>query len=51
MTDRDTTHEWICVECAVTFKGRENARGEIMATNAPPSGEQRECVCTECDDD
>ena len=45
---RNTTHEYRCIECGVTFKGRANARGEVRATNAPPSGEQRTCVCVTC---
>lgn len=45
---RNTTHEYRCVECGVTFKGRANARGDVLASNAAPSGEQRECVCATC---
>jgi hypothetical protein len=41
---RNTTHEYRCLVCGLTFKGRETARG-IIASDAPPSGETRECVC------
>jgi hypothetical protein len=46
---RDTTHEYVCGQCGVAFKGRANARGEVVASNAAPSGEARTCVCLNCE--
>jgi len=44
---RDTTHEYVCIDCGVSMKGRERG-GEVRATNAPASGEPRPCLCLAC---
>ncbi len=44
---RNTTHEYVCMDCGVSMKGRE-CSGRIVASNAAPSGETHPCLCVEC---
>ena len=45
---RNTTHEYVCIDCGVSMKGRENKHGEVKASNALPAGEPRPCLCATC---
>lgn len=44
---RNTTHEFVCLGCGVSMKGRE-VNGEVRPSNAAPSGEVKPGLCRRC---
>lgn len=45
---RGTTHEFVCIQCNLTFKGRIRRNGKIVASNGAPSGYIKTALCDVC---